>query len=50
MEPSSANLFFTLWEGSYQLSEAVGVTKTDRIAIKFGMIVIGLEENAVSID
>ena len=39
----------TLWEGvtNFQMSEG---TKTLRIAMKFGMVAIGLEENAMSND
>ena len=41
--------YLTLWEGGRQLSEAEG-TKTQRIAIKFGMLVIGLGANHRSTD
>ena len=36
--------------GGHQLSEAGGGTKTQRIAMKFGVLVIGLGENHMSID
>ena len=47
-EPSRTS-FFTLWEGGHQLSVAEE-TKRQRIAIEFGMLVIGLEENHMPID
>ena len=41
--------FVMLWEGNYQLSEAAW-TEAQRIAMKFGILIIGIEENIVSID
>ena len=42
-------MIFDPMRGDHQLSEAGG-TKTQRIAMKFGMLVIGLGENRRSID
>ena len=40
--------FFTLWEGSHQLSEAIG-DQNAKDYDEFGMLLIGLGKNAESI-